>query len=135
MLSRIDHLAGALLLSGCGLLISPWLLGFAAHAAPTISASIIAAGLLVLFFCATSGFADQAYPAALGLGAWSMVSPTIFNFPELGEAFWAHVTAGALAMLISIVWHDRTNRAPIVRERGRREGSRHRRRPSGRSRS
>ena len=38
----------------------------------------------------------------MAAGAWSLVVPILFGFHDDGPAFWTHVTAGVLSMLIGI---------------------------------
>lgn len=104
----------ALLAVGLLLLALPWLLGFADQSEPLASATIIG-GLLTLV--AIAGFLRHGWTqeGALTLGAWSMVAPFVVGFADRSEPLWAHVAAGAAAILLGVAAADwRSLRPPGV---------------------
>ena len=104
-------LAFAILAVGLALLAVPWLLGFADQREPLISACVIG-GLMMLVSLAgflRHGWTDE---AALTLGAWAMVAPFLLGFSGSAEALWAHVAAGAAAILLGIAAADWRSRRP-----------------------
>jgi hypothetical protein len=54
---------------------------------------------------------------AMGLGTWSMVAPLVLGFYDDAPAFWTHVVAGLIALLIGIAGHEREVGATYTPER------------------
>jgi hypothetical protein len=96
-------IAGSQLVLGLVLLLSPWIFGFSAAAAPAWSAWI--AGLLIAL-AGAGALAGHAYPAAwanLVLGVWAIVAPWILAFHDLAAALWSHLVLGVLVLLAAAV--------------------------------
>ncbi len=92
-----NHVVAVLGVAGLGLLVSPWTFGFSHLAAPTISACILGAALLLVLMAAFVEILDWAGRGATALGAWSLVAPFAFGFHHIQEAVSSHVAAGVIA--------------------------------------
>ena len=94
-------LALALLVASFGTFASPWLFGFSGEIGPAVSASVIGALLALLGLAAAAELKQWAAGGAMAVGAWSLVSPILLGFHDQ-PAFWSHVAAGVVAMLIGV---------------------------------
>ncbi|OWK23753.1 SPW repeat protein [Rhizobium sp. 007] len=94
-----------LVLAVC-LFISPWVVGFAAEAAPTWNAWIVGIILGALAITALSAFAEWEEWANLVVGLWLIASPWALGFAASAAAMWTAVIMGVLVAAISLwaVW-------------------------------
>jgi hypothetical protein len=109
-----NHVVTALGAAGLGLLVSPWTFGFSQVAAPTISACILAAALLLVLTAAFAARLDWAGRGSIAVGAWSLIAPFVFGFHQVGEAAWAHVAAGVIAMTAGVIASEIRARPHVV---------------------
>ena len=97
-----------LVLAVC-LFISPWIIGFAAEAAPARNAWIIGVVLGALAVATLSVFAEWEEWVNLVLGLWLIVSPWLLGFVANANAMATHVVLGVLVVAASAwaVWDSR----------------------------
>lgn len=100
--SRERLIVGSLVLVAVVLALTPWSLRYSADPTAPISASIIAGLLALAALLAQWHRVRPAASFALAAGAWAMLSPLVFGFWDQPAAFWSHVVAGILAVLLSI---------------------------------
>lgn len=97
-----------LVLAAC-LFLSPWVIGFAAEAAPTWNAWIAGIVLGALAVATLSAFAEWEEWANMVIGLWLIVSPWLLGFMGNVNAMWTHVILGVLVAAIAAwaVWDYR----------------------------
>lgn len=100
--ARERWIIASLALVAVMLAASPWLFGFADAIAPLVSATVLALILAAAAFLARWHRFSHASSVALAAGAWSMLSPFLWGFWNIGAAFWSHLAAGAAAILLSV---------------------------------
>ena len=91
------------------LLLSPWVVGFAAETVPAWNAWIVGILLGALALAALSVFAEWEEWVNLALGIWLIVSPWVLGFDANVNALWTHIVIGVLAAAVSAwaVWDIR----------------------------
>ncbi|AIC26468.1 MULTISPECIES: SPW repeat protein [Rhizobium] len=89
------------IVAGLGLLISPWLFGFAAETSAAWNAWIVGAAITVLAVAALYAFYEAEEWANLVLGLWALVAPWILGFSAVTAAMWAHVIAGIVVAVLA----------------------------------
>jgi hypothetical protein len=108
--ARERLIIGSLALVATLLAVAPWWLRYAANPAPLVSATVLAAVLVVAALLAKWRRVSQAAAFALAAGAWALLSPLLFGFWDEPAAFWSHITAGVAALLLSAGEIDLQNR-------------------------
>ena len=95
-----DPLTGLL---GVWLLVSPWVLGFAANTTPTANAALVGLALLATALGAT--FVPRAWEewTEVALGAWLVISPWVLSFQTVRNAMMSAVVTG-IAVLVLALW-------------------------------
>ena len=95
-----DPLTGLL---GVWLLVSPWVLGFAANTTPTANSALVGLALLATALGAT--FVPRAWEewTEVALGAWLVVSPWVLSFQTVRNAMMSTVVTG-IAVLVLALW-------------------------------
>jgi hypothetical protein len=89
------------LVLAAALLISPWIVGFAAVTYPAWNAWIVAVLLVIVAGAALSAFAEWEEWAGLILGLWLIVAPWVLGFAGDAGAMWTHVVLGVLTAAVS----------------------------------
>ncbi len=89
-----------LVLAVC-LLVSPWVIGFAAETAPAWNAWVVGAALAVLAAATLSEFAQWEEWANMALGFWLVISPWVLAFSANVSAMRTHVVIGILVAVLS----------------------------------
>jgi hypothetical protein len=90
---------GSQFVLGLLLLLTPWLVGFAAEQTTAWTAWITGGAIALV---AAIGMAGYAYAMAwvnLVLGIWALLAPWILGFAASTGAMWSHVVLGALTAL------------------------------------
>ncbi len=94
---------------GLWLLVSPWMLAYAAHETATANAVIVGAAVAVAAAAAIYAFQLWEEWANVALAAWLIVSPWVLKFEALQTATWNQVAVGiavgALALWSANVEH------------------------------
>lgn len=95
------------LVAGLFLLISPWLVGFAAESAAW-NAWIVGAAIALVAAGALVAFAQWEEWVNLLLGLWAAISPWLLGFADLAYATYAHVVVGLIVAVAAAgkLWHD-----------------------------
>lgn len=93
------------------LLVSPWVIGFAAETMPAWNAWIAGILLGALAAAALWAFAEWEEWASLVLGVWLAVSPWVLQFAANVSAMWTHVVLGLLVAAVSAwaLWDNQQN--------------------------
>lgn len=86
------------IIAGVFLLLSPWLLGFAAEATAAWNAWIVGALIALVAIGAVVKFQQWEEWFNVLLGAWAIVSPWLLGFAGVSMAVTAHVIAGILVV-------------------------------------
>jgi hypothetical protein len=90
------------LLLAIALIVSPWVMGFAAG---TAMSNAVVAGIIIgaIAIAALVSFAQWEEWANLLLGVWVLISPWVLGFDGNFNALWTHVAIGlAVAILAAI---------------------------------
>lgn len=92
-----------------GLVLSPWIVGFAGVAVPAWNAWVIGIALGAMTIAALSAFAEWEEWVNVVLGLWLVASPWMLGFAAVTSAMWTHVVMGVLVALVSAwaVWGHR----------------------------
>lgn len=91
------------LVIGAGLLISPWLFGFAGETAAAWNAALAGAFIAVLAVAAIAAFDDWEEWLSLAAGAWVAVSPWLLGFTGNAMATRVHAIAGVIVAVVAAV--------------------------------
>lgn len=86
---------------GIALVLSPWVLGFAAEAAAAWNAWIVGALIALVAIGALVSFAEWEEWVNLVLGVWALVSPWLLGFAAVTAAVWVHVVAGLIVAVLA----------------------------------
>jgi len=86
---------------GIALVLSPWILGFAAETAAAWNAWITGALIALVAIGALVAFAEWEEWVNLVLGIWAIVSPWLLGFATLGAAVWMHVGVGLIVAVLA----------------------------------
>jgi hypothetical protein len=78
------------------------LLGFAHNVSASVS-GVVAGFLLVAFGFAILALGRWASWPVVGLGVWLVISSFVLGFNDYGNALWATVTFGAVAIVLGLV--------------------------------
>jgi hypothetical protein len=107
MFARVNNtlLMIGLTIAGLGLVTAPMLFG-PAYAAAAIASTVIGAVMIMVGVGIGFGSTEWWSRFALGIGTWSMVSPFVLGFHHDGAAFWTHVVAGFMALIVGIAGHE-----------------------------
>ncbi|MBB3302823.1 MULTISPECIES: SPW repeat protein [Rhizobium] len=89
------------IVAGLGLLITPWLFGFAAETYAAWNAWIVGAAIAVVAVAALYAFYEAEEWINLVLGIWAVVAPWILGFSAVTPAMWAHVIAGLVVAVLA----------------------------------
>ena len=87
--------------AGLGLLVSPWLFGFAAETYAAWNAWIVGAAIAVIAVAALYAFYEMEEWANLVLGIWALVAPWILDFSTVAAGTWVHVVAGIVVAVLA----------------------------------
>ncbi len=90
------------LVLGIWLLISPWLLGYAAEAKPAWNAHTVGVIIAVAAAAALVAFQKWEEWVNVGLAAWLIVSPYLLGYDSLQAALWNQLIVGVLVGLLGI---------------------------------
>lgn len=99
-------LALSLGIAGVAVFLLPILLGFDLPSMGAISSNTI--GVVMMLTAVGIGYGNLAFWSAfaLGAGAWTLVAPVVLGFYDGSEAFWTHMAAGFIWMLIGLAGHE-----------------------------
>jgi heme/copper-type cytochrome/quinol oxidase subunit 3 len=99
---------------GVILLISPWLLGFAAERVPTWTALIGGAVIAAAALAAFTRLLEWEEWVNLVAGLCIAVSPWVLGFTGLAKAAWTHIIVGVLVALLAAIelWRIRGGAPP-----------------------
>ncbi|MEX2696589.1 SPW repeat protein [Rhizobium mongolense] len=89
------------IVAGLGLLITPWLFGFAAETYAAWNAWIVGAAIAVVAVAALYAFYEAEEWINLVLGIWAVVAPWVLGFSAVTAAMWAHVIAGLVVAVLA----------------------------------
>ncbi|MBX4899631.1 SPW repeat protein [Rhizobium bangladeshense] len=94
------------IVAGLGLLISPWLLGFAGETFAAWNAWIAGAVIAVIAAAALYAYYEAEEWLNLVLGIWAFVAPWVLGFSAVTAAMWVHVIAGIVvaALAAGSIW-------------------------------
>lgn len=89
------------IVAGIALVLSPWLLGYAAEVSAVWHASI--AGIVIVLLAAGALLAFNKYEewAALAVGLWTVAAPWVVGFAGLATAMWTHVIVGIVVAALA----------------------------------
>jgi hypothetical protein len=94
------------IVAGLALVLSPWLLGYAADAYAVWHACI--AGIVIVLLAAGALLAFRQYEewANLAVGLWTLAAPWLLGFSAVTAAMWTHVIVGIVAAVLaaSTLW-------------------------------
>ncbi|HZP98192.1 MAG TPA: SPW repeat protein [Reyranella sp.] len=90
------------LVLGIWLLISPWLLGYAAESKPAWNAHTVGVIVAVAAVAALIAFQKWEEWVNVALAAWLIVSPYLLGFASLQVALWNQFVVGVLVGLLAI---------------------------------
>jgi hypothetical protein len=101
---RVLDIANAVI--GLGLLVSPWVLGYAGETGAAWNAWIVGAAATLIALAAIYSFHPAEEWANVVLGLWAVIAPWAIGFAATQAAMWVHVIAGlALAVIAAIrIW-------------------------------
>jgi SPW repeat len=98
--------SGINFLLGIWLIISPWVIGYAAAATGVATGNVIV-GALILIFGAVRNRSPHMFTglswANIVLGAWTFFSPWIYNFAS-SQAYIANSVIVGIAVVVLAVW-------------------------------
>jgi len=86
---------------GIALVLSPWVLGFAAEQVAVWNAGVGGALIALVAASALFAFAKWEEWANLMLGLWTLLSPWLLGFAAVGAAKWVHVIAGLIVAVLA----------------------------------
>lgn len=89
------------IVAGLGLLIAPWLFGFAAETYAAWNAWIVGAAIAVVAVAALYAFYEAEEWINLVLGIWAAVAPWVLGFSAVTAAMWAHVIVGLVVAVLA----------------------------------
>jgi hypothetical protein len=90
------------LVVGLCLILSPWVLGFAAETGAAWNAWIVGAAIALVAIGALVAFKEWEEWANLVLGLWAIVAPWVLGFAGLiAAATWTHVVAGLIVAVLA----------------------------------
>ncbi len=92
---------GATLVVGLWLIVSPWLLSFAATSAAMWNAVLFGAIIAVLALAALMRFRDWEEWVGMAVGVWLVVSPWVLGFAATRMAMWNAVIVGILTLALA----------------------------------
>jgi hypothetical protein len=99
------------IVAGLGLLVSPWLLGFAAETYAARNAWIVGAAIALIAAAALYAFYEAEEWVNLVLGVWTVGAPWVLGFSAVTAATWLHVVAGLVVAVLAAgnIWfsHNR----------------------------
>ena len=109
-----------MVLAGFGLLAAPAL--FDQVYAPPIALASGVIGAVMILVGIGLGYGSLGWWSrfALGIGTWSMVAPLALGFYHDALAFWTHIVAGLVALLIGVAGNELVVRDRDFRQRPRR---------------
>lgn len=90
-------------LLGAAMLISPWVLGFAAERTPSWNAFIVGAVIALMAIAALFAFQMWEEWVSALLGAWLIISPWMLGFTAHTTAAYTHVLIG-IATVVLALW-------------------------------
>ncbi|MGR9221296.1 SPW repeat protein [Rhizobium leguminosarum] len=103
------------IVTGLGLLVSPWLLSFATETHAVWNASLIGAAIAVIAAAALYASYEREEWVNLVLGIWTVAAPWVLGF--VGEAaMWVHVVAGLIVAVLAAasIWFSHNRPLPSV---------------------
>jgi uncharacterized membrane protein len=99
------------IVAGLGLLVSPWLFGFATETYAAWNAWIVGAAITVFAAAALYAFNEVEEWGNLVLGLWTLIAPWVLGFSAVTTALWVHVVAGIVVAVLAAgnIWftHNR----------------------------
>ncbi|MBB3353815.1 hypothetical protein CO660_17835 [Rhizobium sp. L9] len=89
------------IVAGLALLISPWLLGFAAESGAAWNAWIVGAAIALIAAAALYAFYEVEEWVNLVLGVWAVVAPWVLGFAAVTAAMWVHLIVGVVVAVVA----------------------------------
>ncbi|MEZ2224597.1 SPW repeat protein [Rhizobium sp. RCC_161_2] len=104
------------IVAGLGLLLSPWLLGFATEAYAAWNAWIVGAAIAVIAAAALCAFYEAEEWINLVLGIWTVAAPWVLGFSVVTAAMWVHVVAGIVVAVLAAgnIWFSHNRPFPAA---------------------
>jgi SPW repeat len=96
------------LVLGIWLVVSPWVLSYAADATPAWNARVVGVVVAVAALAALIAFHEWEEWINTALAAWLIVSPFLLSFSSVQAALWNQLVLGVLIGLLAI-WAGRTS--------------------------
>lgn len=103
------------LIAGLGLLVSPWLLGYAAETSAAWNAWLTGAAVAVIAIVALVAYHQAEQWANLALGLWAIVAPWALGFAGVSAALTAHLVAGPVIAVVAAASLWFVNQRPLSR--------------------
>ncbi|WP_163268768.1 SPW repeat protein [Chelativorans alearense] len=89
------------LVVGIALVLTPWMMGYAAETTAAWNAWVVGALIGLVAIGALVSFAEWEEWANLVLGIWAIISPWLLGFAAITAAVWAHVIAGVIVAVLA----------------------------------
>jgi hypothetical protein len=93
---------------GIWLVVSPWVLAYAANTQPAWNAHVVGVIIAVAALATLIAFHEWEEWVNTALAAWLIVSPFLLGFSGLQAALWNQLVVGVLVGLLAI-WAGRTS--------------------------